>query len=361
MGFGKRKSEKLSESKENGGIEDILDYLNIPLSLRNKIRNKIKENMPLSLRNYIKEKIKIRDAISRRRDAISGRDLKKDIEKLFPGKKIDTIEQTLDTIKKIKIYLPETETNAVEKVLEEMIRLLATDEEDGIIPNEEITDEPSSEDYEITEFKGCTPYLDNDSGNIGIGLHWENYRVKKPIKPVKERPKERSIRLKKYVAHKAISAMHKEAKKAYNKKEYEKADNLIAMIEGYANETGVELSRDIVMLKKEVLERLPIKYMINKYNHLKGQISELAKDIVTQGSKSVRRYNLEEQLDILETMKDAGKLINKRIPNDLKGTYRKAKREAKRRLENKRRALMEEMEEMERRLEYLMRIKISSR
>ncbi len=249
---------------------------------------KRKPENSLSLEDYLKLFPNTRK-YKRKSHAKSRRYLKKELKQLFPDEEKEAMGQTLETIQKVKRYLPESQTSVLEQTIKEIQRLLNKDEnEDGTDSDEEITDDFNKENKDLDE------------------------------------------QLKEYVAYKVIPPLIKEAKEAYNKKEYEKADKIIAEIDRYRDKTDLAFLRDLIMLKKEVLGNLPVEYMIEKFRNHKQQIGELAEDMITQGSEAARiAYDwgyYDHVVYAITYMKEVAKLTNKSLPKDIKKIYRTAKR-----------------------------------
>jgi hypothetical protein len=259
---------------------------------KRKSKNSSESKKYECVEDVLDEMPEIRDEIKkdqRKRHAKSRRYLKKELKQLFPDEEKEAMEQTLETIQKVKRYLPESQTNVLEQTIKEIQRLLNKDEnEDGTDSDEEITDDFNKENKNLNE------------------------------------------QLKEYVAYKVIPPLIEDAKEAYNKKEYRKADKIITEIEKYAKETDAVISRDLIMLKKEVLGNLPVEYMIEKFRNHKQQIGELAEDMITQGSEAARiAYDwgyYDHVVYAITYMKEVAKLTNKSLPKDIKKIYRTAKR-----------------------------------
>jgi hypothetical protein len=253
---------------------------------------KRKPENSLSLEDYLKLFPNTRK-YKRKRHAKSRRYLKKELKQLFPDEEKEAMEQTLETIQKVKRYLPESQTSVLEQTIKEIQRLLNKDEnEDGTDSDEEITDDFNKENKDLDE------------------------------------------QLKEYVAYKVIPPLIEDAKEAYNKKEYEKADKIIAEIDRYRDKTDLAFLRDLIMLKKEVLGSLSVEYMIEKFRNHTQQIGELAEDMITQGSKAVRRaYNLghyDHVVYVMRHIKEVAKSTNQSLPKDIKKIYRVSKRKVRR-------------------------------
>jgi hypothetical protein len=309
MGLGKRKSKNSSESKKYECVEDVLDEMP-------EIRDEIKKDQ-------------------RKRHAKSRRYLKKELKQLFPDEEKEAMEQTLETIQKVKRYLPESQTNVLEQTIKEIQRLLNKDEnEDGTDSDEEITDDFNKENKDLNEQSrdyvsvsyDIIPQLDEEAGICRDVIRGEIHHYFSKEENIEDLDEQ----LKEYVAYKVIPPLIEDAKEAYNKKEYRKADKIITEIEKYAKETDAVISRDLIMLKKEVLGNLPVEYMIEKFRNHKQQIGELAEDMITQGSEAARiAYDwgyYDHVVYAITYMKEVAKLTNKSLPKDIKKIYRTAKR-----------------------------------